>query len=43
MPLRKKNTKSGHIIIWILIAIVIVLMIVSFPATQNVTEIVLHQ
>lgn len=43
MPLRKKNTKREHIIIWILIAIVIVLMIVSFPATQNVTEIVLHQ
>ncbi len=42
MPLHKrKNTKRTKIIIWALIAALIVLMIISFPATQHVTEIVL--
>lgn len=43
MPLRKKNTKRNKIIIWFLIAVLIILMIISFPAAQNVTEIVLYQ
>ncbi len=42
MPLRKKNTKRNKIIIWTLIAILIILMIISFSTTQNVTEIVLY-
>lgn len=43
MPLRKKNTKRNQIIIWMLIAVLVILMIISFPTTQNVTEIVLYQ
>ncbi len=43
MPLRKKNTKRNAIIIWALVALIIVLMIISFPVTQNVTEVVLYQ
>ena len=43
MPLRKKNTKRNQIIIWTLIVVLVILMIISFPATQNVTEIVLYQ
>ncbi len=42
MPLRKKNTKRNQIIIWTLIIVLVVLMIVSFPATQHMTEIVLY-
>ena len=42
MPLRKKNTKRNKIIIWTLVAVIVILMIVSFPATQHVTEIVLY-
>lgn len=43
MPLhKKKNTSGKKIIIWGLIAIIIILMIISFPAAQNVTEIVLY-
>ena len=43
MPLRKRNTKRKQIIIWTLVIVLIILMIISFPATQNVTEIVLYQ
>ena len=42
MPLRKKNTKRNQIIIWTIIAVIVILMIVSFPATQSVTEVALH-
>lgn len=42
MPLRKKNTKRNKIIIWTLVAVLVILMIVSFPAPQHVTEIVLY-
>lgn len=42
MPLRKKNTKRNKIIIWTIVAVLIVLMIVSFPATQHMTEIILY-
>lgn len=42
MPLRKKNTKRNQIIIWTLIIVLVILMIVSFPATQHMTEIVLY-
>ena len=42
MPLRKKNTKRNKIIIWTLIVILVILMIVSIPATQHMTEIVLY-
>ncbi|HOY47091.1 MAG TPA: hypothetical protein PLZ05_00605 [Alphaproteobacteria bacterium] len=41
MPLRKKHTARNKIIIWILISILIVLMVISFPHAQNMTEIVL--
>mgnify|MGYP001776968335 CR=1 FL=1 len=42
MPLRKKNTKRNQIIFWTLVAVLIILMIVSFPATQHMTEVVLY-
>lgn len=44
MPLnkRKNNSKRTKIIIWALIAALVVLMIISFPATQHVTEIILY-
>ncbi len=42
MPLRKKNTKRNKIIIWTLIVVLVILMIVSIPATQHMTEIVLY-
>lgn len=42
MPLHKKSSIRNKIIIWTVIAIIAVLMIVSFPAAQNVTEIVLY-
>ncbi len=44
MPLRnrKKESIRNNIIIWSVIAILVILMIVSFPTTQNVTEIVLY-
>lgn len=41
MPLKKKNTTRNKVIIWTVIAIVLVLMIVSFPPLQHTTEIVL--
>ena len=43
MPLRKKNTIRNKIIMWTLIIILVVLMIIYFPPTQNVTEVVLYQ
>ena len=43
MPLkRKKKTKFNTIIIWALLVTLIILMIISFPATQHMTEIVVH-
>jgi len=42
MPLRKKNTKRNKIIIWTLIVVLVILMIISIPATQHMTEIVLY-
>ena len=43
MPLkRKKQTKFNTIIIWALLVTLIILMIISFPATQHMTEIVVH-
>ena len=42
MPLRKKNTKRNKIIIWTLIMVLVILMIISIPATQHMTEIVLY-
>ena len=44
MPLnnRRKNSIRQKIIIWGLIIVLVVLMIISFPAPQNVTEIVLY-
>jgi len=41
MPLRKKNTLRNQIIIWALIAVLILLMIITFGPSQNMTEIVL--
>ena len=41
MPIRKKNTIRNKIIIWTLVAVLVVLMIISFPPASNVTEIVL--
>lgn len=43
MPLRKKNSVRNKIIMWVLIIAVIVLMIIYFPPTQNITEVVLYQ
>ncbi len=42
MPLRKKKNIRNKIIIWSIIVVLLVLMIISFPAAQNVTEIVLY-
>ncbi len=42
MPLRKRNTKRNKIIIWTLVAVLVILMIISFPATQHMTEVVLY-
>ena len=43
MPLRKKNTIRNKIIMWTLIIVLVVLMIIYFPPTQNVTEVILFQ
>ncbi len=43
MPLKKKNSLRNKIIIWAIAIILIVLMIIYFPPTQNVTEVILHQ
>lgn len=43
MPLRKK--KSGtfrRVLIWGVVAVIIILMIISFAPVQNVTEVVLY-
>lgn len=44
MPLnnRRNHTTRNKIIIWSLILILVVLMIISFPAPQNMTEVVLY-
>lgn len=41
MPLRKKNTLRNNIIIWTLIAVLVLLMIISFAPHPQMTEIVL--
>lgn len=43
MPLKQnKNSKIPRILMWILIAILIVLMVISFAPTQHMTEIVVY-
>jgi len=44
MPLNNKRNRAtrNKIIIWSLVIILVVLMIVSFPAPQNMTEVVLY-
>lgn len=43
MPLKKKKKTNFRIVlIWALIAILILLMLITFPATQNMTEIVVY-
>lgn len=43
MPLkRKKTSKFPRILMWTLIAILVVLMIISFAPTQHMTEIVVY-
>lgn len=43
MPLkRKKKTKFHSILVWAIIAALILLMIISFPTTQHMTEIVVY-
>ncbi|MDO5011986.1 MAG: hypothetical protein Q4E56_00505 [Pseudomonadota bacterium] len=44
MPLnnRRNHATRNKIIIWSLIIILVVLMIISFPAPQNMTEVVLY-
>jgi hypothetical protein len=43
MPLKRKNkTKIRGVLIWALIAVLLLLMIISFPATQHLTEIVVY-
>ena len=43
MPLRKKHSTRNKIIMWTLILILVILMLIYFPPTQQVTEVVLHQ
>ena len=43
MPLKKKRKSTfPRVFIWALIAILVVLMIVSFAPTQHMTEIVVY-
>lgn len=43
MPLKKKKKTNFRIVlIWTVIAILILLMLITFPATQNMTEIVVY-
>jgi len=41
MPLKKKNAWRRHIIIAAVIAVLVMLMIISFSAPEHITEIVL--
>lgn len=41
MPIKKKNATRNKIIIWTLVIAVIILMLISFPAVQHTTEVVL--
>lgn len=41
MPLKKKNAARNKIIAWTIAAILLALMIISFPAVRHTTEIVL--
>ena len=43
MPLRKKSSNIWKIVMWILIITLVILMIVYFPPTNNVTEVILYQ
>ncbi|MEE1029474.1 MAG: hypothetical protein UIC65_00455 [Alphaproteobacteria bacterium] len=42
MPIKKKKnrTKLRTVLVWTLIASILLLMFISFPATQHMTEIV---
>ncbi len=43
MPLkRKKNSNVGKILMWGLVGVLIILMIISFPSVQHMTEIVVY-
>ncbi len=44
MPLhkQKKKTSRNKIIMWTLIIVLVGLMIISFPAPEHVTEVVLY-
>lgn len=43
MPLkRKKNTKFRVFLVWTILAVLVLLMLISFPATQHMTEIVVY-
>lgn len=43
MPIKKKSgAPLRRIIIWGAIAVLLILMLVSFPAPQNITEIVVY-
>jgi uncharacterized membrane protein YvbJ len=41
MPLRKKNATRNKIIFWTIAAIILALMIISFPPLRHTTEVVL--
>ena len=42
MPIKKKNTKRTQIIFWAVIAVIVILMIISFSPVRQMTEIVLY-
>lgn len=44
MPIKKKKnrTKLRTVLIWTLITAILLLMFISFPATQHITEIVVY-
>ena len=42
MPIKKKNSTRNKIIIWAIIAVVVVLMLISFAPNAHMTEIVLY-
>lgn len=42
MPLRQKRRSHKKLIFGLVVIALIVLMIIYFPPTQNVTEVVLH-
>ena len=42
MPIHKKHSRLKKVILWAIAIAIIVLMIIYFEPTQNVTEIVLY-